>query len=56
MKEESSKICMGQNCKLKDTCRKHLRWLMADDEEEDNIIGLFEEKCEQYEMIEFYGG
>lgn len=55
MTNTNNQICLGENCPVKMTCRKHLRWLMADDDEEDNIIGLPGEKCDEYEAVEYYG-
>ena len=49
-------ICMGLNCKVKMTCLKHLRWLAAEDDEVDDIMGCFGEKCSKYEQKEYYGG
>ena len=47
--------CTGERCQLKMTCRKYIRWMASDDDEEEPV-GSFGEDCKHYEMTEYYGG
>lgn len=53
MMEDS--ICIGENCPVKMTCFKYLRW-MSSEEDEADFSGNFGEDCSQYEQREYYGG